>query len=247
VRDRRCGIVLRLIEPGAFLMGAPDADREATDVERPRHRVQLTRPYWLAETEVTWEQWRVFAAETGAGGGLEAASARHPVAGLSWVQAERFCQHFGLRLPTEAEWEYAARAGGSEPYRRFAWGDDPRQAVGNFYGADEARRDDDVFLIRDGFVGAAPVGTYGKNGWGLADMLGNVREWCADAFVRDAYAGRRDGAVDPRVEAGSAPTVVVRGGSFQDGPRNAGIATRLEAARDVRLPWIGLRVARDVW
>ncbi len=247
VRERRSGVVLRLVEAGSFWMGADDADRQATAVERPRHMVTLTRPFWLGETEVTWEQWRPFAAETGLGGGLEASSARHPVASLTWSLAEQYCTHFGFRLPTEAEWEYAARTGDSDPYRRYDWGDDPRGAVGNFYGQDEARPGEDVFPVRDGFVGLSPASAYPANRWGFFDMLGNVREWCADSFAHAAYRERTQGVVDPKVEGAPDATAVVRGGSYQDGPRNAGLATRLEAAHDARLPWVGLRVARDVF
>jgi hypothetical protein len=141
VRDRRSGIELRLVEPGTFMMGASISDGEATATERPRHRVYLTEPFYLGVTEVTWEQWRVFAAATGVGGSAEAASNRHPVGGVSWHEAVAFCDHFGFRLPSEAEWEYAARAGESEAYRRFPWGDDPAGMVGHLRGADEQTRD----------------------------------------------------------------------------------------------------------
>jgi formylglycine-generating enzyme required for sulfatase activity len=247
VRDRQGGIVLRLVEPGTFWMGAADGDALATACERPRHRVLMSKPFWLGETEVTWEQWRRFAAATGIGGGLESASGLHPVVGLTWFEAEKFCAHWGMRLPTEAEWEYAARAGGSDAYCRYPWGDDPHGAAANLRAADAAARDADVFPGRDGFIGLAPVAAFPANPWGFHDLIGNAREFCADASDPAAYRTRGDGVRDPLHAGTAADPVVVRGGSFEDGPRNAGVATRLEVARDARLPWVGLRAARDVW
>jgi len=246
VRDRTTGIVLLLVEPGTFMMGAPASDTLATAVERPRHRVTLSRPFYLGETEVTWEAWRRFAAATGLGGTAEAATSRHPVAGVSWREATAFCAYYGLRLPSEAEWEYAARAGNGEVYRRFPWGDDVAKAQGNLHGADEAAGGGDAFPVRDGFVGTAPVGSFAANAWGFHDLLGNVREWCADTFDAAAYRGRAGGVRDP-VESGTGSSVVARGASYQDGPRNAGVVTRLEVGRDAHLPWVGLRVARSAW
>jgi formylglycine-generating enzyme required for sulfatase activity len=118
--------------------------------------------------------------------------------------------------------------------------------VGNLRGADEQTRDRDVFPVRDGFLTLSPVGSFPANGWGFFDLIGNVREWCADTFDPVAYHGRGEGARDPK-NVGAGPSVVVRGGGYRDGPRTAGVATRLEVARDAHLPWMGLRVVRDVW
>ncbi|MEZ5965030.1 MAG: SUMF1/EgtB/PvdO family nonheme iron enzyme [Planctomycetota bacterium] len=246
VRDRKSGLVLRLIEPGTFVMGAPESDELASAVERPRHRVTLLEPFYLGETEVTWEAWRRFAAETGLGSHAEAGSIRHPVAGVSWREATAFCAFFGLRLPTEVEWEYAARAGNGEVYRRYPWGDDPEKATGNLRGRESGDRDADRFPGSDGHPGAAPVGSFEANAWGFHDLVGNVREWCADTF--DARAYRRDAdRRDPQSSRDDGASVVARGASFQDGPRTAGVATRFELDRDAHLPWVGLRAARSVW
>lgn len=112
-------------------------------------------------------------------------------------------------------------------------------------GSDEGV-DRDAFPVRDGYTAAAPVGSFQANAWGLHDLIGNVREWCSDTFEAGAYRRRGDSVRDP-VGAGEGPSVVARGGSFQDGPRTSGVVTRLELARDAHLPWVGLRAARSAW
>ena len=131
----------------------------------------------------------------------------HPVIHVSWNDAQAYCAWSGTRLPTEAEWEYAARAGSHGP---FPWGDElepggeHRMNVfqGRFPGANSCA---------DGFAGTAPVDTFAPNGFGLYNMTGNVWEWCEDWYDARYYArSRRD---DPRGPAGGTHRVM-RGGSY---------------------------------
>jgi formylglycine-generating enzyme required for sulfatase activity len=147
--------------------------------------------------------------------------ADHPVVHVSYDDALAYAQWAGKRLPTEAEWEFAARGGLERaPY---VWGTerepDPRTCPANVWEGEFPREN----LLRDGFSSTAPVGSFPQNGYGLADMAGNVWEWCADWYRPDAYAqrARRGVSVDPTGPAASfdpdEPTVpkrVTRGGSF---------------------------------
>jgi formylglycine-generating enzyme required for sulfatase activity len=133
----------------------------------------------------------------------------HPVVHVAWTDAVAYCEWSNTRLPTEAEWEYAARAGSTSP---FPWGDElepggeHRMNVfqGEFPGRDTAA---------DGFAGTAPVGAFPANGFGLHNVTGNVWEWCADWFDSSTYARRGGAAVDP-TGPDRGTVRVMRGGSY---------------------------------
>ncbi len=143
---------------------------------------------------------------------------QHPVVHVSWDDAQAFAKWAGKRLPTEAEWEYAARGG--LPGKNFVWGDEPlneRQA--NIWQGKFPHQNTQA----DGFVRTAPVKTFPPNGYGLFDMAGNVWEWCDDWYVRDLYSQRAGQAVidNPQSPATSVdprqpfmPLRAQRGGSF---------------------------------
>ncbi len=148
----------------------------------------------------------------------------HPVVNVSWNDAVAFAEWLShkegktYRLPTEAEWEYACRAGTTT---RYCTGDDPEglAAVGNIAdGTLKARYPDwkyATIAARDGYIHTAPVGCYNPNAWGLFDMHGNVWEWCTDRFAGDYY--KRSPADDPPGPAGTSSRVF-RGGSWERTP-----------------------------
>jgi formylglycine-generating enzyme required for sulfatase activity len=173
----------------------------------------------------------------------------HPVTNVSWNDAVAFCEWLSskeaanYRLPTEAEWEYACRAGTTT---RFASGADPETlaVVGNV--ADGTARVrfptwTTTIAARDGFPFTAPVGRFRANPWGLYDMHGNVWEWCRDGY--DAQFYQRAPGDDPTGPPGASRRVY-RGGSWADDPRYAASAHRAGVRADYRCYDVGFRVAR---
>ncbi len=237
------------IPAGDFSAGSPADDAQAEDDERPRHRVRISRPFYLGAYEVTQAEYaRVMGANpswfspTGPGRlqvlGLD--TNRHPVDMLSWDDAIEFCRRLSrlpdeqragrvYRLPTEAEWEYACRAGTAT---RFHTGDllSPRQAnVGDAAPRRELGR-------------TVAVGSYEPNALGLYDMHGNVWEWVADIYCYDYY--RDCPAVDPPGPS-SGTGRVVRGGDWWFDVRNCRSANRDLTRASRRDLGNGFRVACD--
>ncbi len=163
------------IPPGEFEMGSPLEETDRLDREGPVHTVTIGSGFWMSKYEVTQGQWEAVmgtnpAQDFGVG-------ANHPVHTVDWYDIQDFLEQTtsDFRLPSEAEWEYAARAG---TQTRFYWGDDPGyQEIGDYA----------VYSL-NAPGGAAEVGTKKPNAWGLYDMSGNVNEWVEDDY-HDNYVG----------------------------------------------------------
>jgi len=224
----------RWIAPGRFLMGSPASEAERSDDE-VQHRVTLTRGFWLADTACTQEFWQ---AVMGVNPGHYADDPRNPVEKVGWGDVQSFIgqlnRHMpGLhaRLPSEAEWEYACRAGTTTP---FSFGDNIRPEQVNYHG-DYPYSGGKKGLYRKRTV---PVGSLPPNHWGLHEMHGNVREWCADWYA--PYPASDE--VDPRgPQTGAAR--VVRGGSWYDFGRYLRSADRSRYGPGYRGRRIGFRLA----
>jgi formylglycine-generating enzyme required for sulfatase activity len=196
----RIGMRFVWIPPGDFVMGSPNEEKARKENET-QHKVTLTRGFYMGMYPVTREQWK---AVMSTAPGLRRPQKDLPVETVSWEDCQDFIKKLRAatgkpyRLPTEAEWEYACRAGTTTPY---AFGEtlSPHQA--NF----------GKFKKGESPLGTTPVGRYPANAWGLYDMHGNVWEWCQDWFSE--YPQRA--VVDPRgSEAGVER--VLRGGSWTD-------------------------------
>jgi formylglycine-generating enzyme required for sulfatase activity len=247
--ENRLGMKFVLVPPGRFVMGSPDDEKGrdgGEDGEGPQHPVGITRGLYFGVTEVTNGQYRTFKPdhETPPFLRVDLNGDDQPVAFVSWEDAQAFCvwlterEGRKARLPTEAEWEYACRAGTAGPHY---WGEDDG-ATGQYANvADSAGKKvfpewARVCETDDGYAGSAPVGHYKPNAFGLHDMIGNVREWCADG----SRIYKFEPATDPVGPASN--TRVLRGGSWAKEPAGCRAATRCDAPHNHKFIDWGFRV-----
>ncbi|MEZ5930743.1 MAG: SUMF1/EgtB/PvdO family nonheme iron enzyme [Alphaproteobacteria bacterium] len=218
------------IKSGSFLMGSPKDESGHLADEGPQHRVIIRRDFALGRYPVTFEEYDYFCEATDRDRPQDFGNGRNyrPVINVSFDDAEAYCSWLSditnarYRLPTEAEWEFACRAGTESAY---AFGDELTEKQANFGWS--------VGLTSE-------VGTFPANGWHLHDMHGNVWEWCADS--RRVY--EEDSVVDP---AGSGTTRVIRGGSWDDSAQELRSACRDAVPRGRQAEVIGFRCARDLY
>ena len=182
-----------LIHPGTFLMGAP----KGADKEKPVHKVTISKPYYLGKNLITQEQWQSVMGKNPS----HFKGPKNPVERVSWKDCQAFAKKLHekdpthtFRLPTEAEWEYACRAGSTTEY---------------CYGDAESQLEDYAWFIGNSDNQTHPVGLKKPNAWGLFDMHSNVWEWCQDWF--GPY--NSDDATDP-VGPASGTGRIWRGGSW---------------------------------
>lgn len=210
-----------LVRPGSFVQGSDVGDTD----EAPSRKVAITKPFYLGKYEVTQAQWRRI---TG-GNPSRFKGDAHPVEGVSWEDCRRFLATLGsatgrsFALPTEAQWEYACRAGTTTEYS---------------FGDDEAGLVAQAWYSGNSGLSTHPVGQKAPNAWGIYDMHGNVYEWCADWYSEGGYRGGE--SADP-VGAPSGWRRVLRGGAWLYVAHNLRSADRAFSPPDYRSDEYGLR------
>jgi len=259
VLSEASALVFVLLPGGTFSMGAqdglpgePNHDPLARPSEGPVHDVTLS-PFFLSKYEMTQGQWLRMTGENPSWYSpeyepLKGTTLLHPVESVSRYDCEKVCRWLGSTLPTEAEWEYATRAG-----TQTAWWAGARREtlVGGINLADQAAKKrrvpwteiDDWPELDDGFVAHAPINSFAPNPFGLFQVHGNVFEWCRDAF--DARFYDVGSEVDP-VNEGRGSARVSRGGSFRSTSANARVSYRQSDDPGTAQSSLGLRPARSL-
>ncbi|PPC89428.1 MAG: sulfatase-modifying factor protein [Methylobacter sp.] len=224
----------RWIEPGTFLMGSPESEPEH-DKDEIQHGVTLTQGYWLADTACSQALWQ---AVMGKNPAVFQEDPSNPVEHVSWNDTQAFIGELnklfpGLQacLPTEAQWEYACRAGTTTP---FSFGDNITPEKVNYNG-EYPYADGEKGLNREKTV---PVKSLPPNAWGFYEMHGNVWEWC-----RDWYGEYPTEAVLDPMGPSEGVSRVLRGGSWFSLGRHARSARRIHLEPDLRSGIIGFRLA----
>ena len=264
VLDDESALVLVLLPAGTIRLGAirpkpdgpkagPNIDPMARPYEQPLHTITLNA-FFLSKFEMTQAQYmRVMGKNpssyfVGCRAGPHLVTLRNPVESISWHTTRSALNRVGLVLPTEAQWEYAARAGTTTPW----WSGSSVESIKDKVNiADLSARREGVQWaskawdkLDDGHVTHAPVGTFPPNPWGFHEMMGNVREWCLDAFGRyDAPFREGDGL---RLEYYDGDLFSSRGGSYSGRPITTRSANRGATKAEIAEAWIGVRPARTI-
>lgn len=247
--DASLGPELVQLPPGEFQMGSPATEGGRYNDERIR-TVRITAPFAIGKYEITFDEYDKFAQATGRSPPDDRGwgRGRRPVIHVDWKSAVAYTEWLSkqtgqrYRLPTEAEWEYAARAG---TITSRYWGEDADQGCAYANAADLDGKQ--VFVgwpamkCHDGHVYTAPVGSFRSNEFGLYDMAGNVLEWTCSSYTKDGK-----NPVHSCQEPDGSQEMVVRGGSWSDEPRNVRSAERHRSRIDFHDYFLGFRVVREL-
>jgi serine/threonine protein kinase/formylglycine-generating enzyme required for sulfatase activity len=253
------GVVLVLLRGGRFWMGAQSTDASgrnfdaaALDNEKPVHEVELS-PFFLSKYELTQAQWLRLSGANPSYYHLDALSTTllHPVERISWIDCRKWLPRMGLDLPSEAQWEYAARAGTSTPW----WTGADRESLRTMRAAnlaDQAAKRAganwpdirDWPDLDDGFGIHAPIGATAANPFGLHEVIGNVSEWCADGYWTAYY--EKSAAVDPIAPSEGADGRIYRGGSYSSSAARARVSMRQINTPTEGSSVLGVRPARAI-
>ena len=212
--SRTTGMKFVFIPKGEYLRGSPDSDdmSELADKnEKPQHRVKISKDFYLGQHEVTQAEWKaVMETEPWKMDPAAKEGSDYPAIHVSWSDAREFCEKLSkldgelCRLPTEAEWELAARGGTTT---RYSFGDDPAELDDYAWHSKNATAAGEKHAHRVGQKKPSPFGLY--------DTMGNVWEWCEDLYGKKEYANYEGKlAVDPAGPSGKAGSRVIRGGGF---------------------------------
>lgn len=223
------GMEFVLIPAGSFMMGADKNFEEAFEDELPRHKVTITKSFYIGEYEVTQEQWVAVMGNNPS----RFKDRKRPVEQVTWDEANEFMKRLnemektnGYRLPTEAEWEYVARAGSNTAY---------------FFGDDGDELSQYAWFSENSKEKSHPVAKLNKNAWGVYDIHGNVWEWCQDRYDEKYYS------ISPLKDPQGSSTGshrIARGGSWMSDARHCRSAVRYHDSPGDRDPDVGFRL---VW
>jgi formylglycine-generating enzyme required for sulfatase activity len=237
-------IVMVYIPAGEYLMGSPENESLRQSDEGPQHPVTIARGFWMGKYEVTQGQWKAIMGQNEAWFEEED---DYPIEWISWDLAKDFIKTLNektglrFRLPTEAEWEYACRAGTTTA---FHFGESISSDQANFNGAfpyGNAQKG----IYREG---TCPVGSFESNAWGLYDMHGNVWEWCEDVYKEDIYAHPElctKNRIGNLLYSGEGSHRVFRGGGWLGSGNALRSASRSHEWAHYSLIYIGFRLVMD--
>jgi len=230
--------VMIVIPAGKFIMGSPESESNRDASEGPQHEVTIAKPFAVSKFEVTFEAWDACVAAAACPRLADRwGRGEMPVIDVSWGDAKQYVGWLSqltgkeYRLLTEAEWEYAARAGART---RYSWGDNLGKGNADCDGCGSP------WDLKQ----TAPVGSFKPNAWGLYDMHGNVWEWVEDSWHETYDGAPTDGSA---WLAGGDPSFrIVRGGSWRNDSEIVRAATRVRRHVNVRFDTLGFRVARTL-
>ena len=227
-----------VVPPGEFVMGSPEAEKGRAANEGPRHRVTIARAFAVSRYDVTFDEWDACISVGGCSQVSDSGFGRRtrPATNVTWDDAQRYVAWLAkmtgrpYRLLSEAEWEYAARAGSTTTY---FWGDEIGKGNANCMGCGSEWEN----------RGPAPVGSFKPNAFGLYEMTGNAWQWLQDCFHPDYNGAPADGSA---WTSGDCSLRTDRGGSWISGPQNARLAFRGSYPAGSRNYSLGIRVGRTL-